>query len=202
MNEVWKDVKHYEGFYQVSNLGRVRSVDREVYAGNGKTRVANGKVLTPNDNGYGYLIVFLTKDGKRVNHYVHRLVAEAFVGEFSEHNVVNHIDYNTKNNRADNLEITTQEQNVRYSSHNMCHPKRTKVGKTGEKYICQRKRNGNVSYRVLIKQLNIEIHCKTLEEAIQKRGDVINGSEYFKQQAGLLHLQKDGGASLPSLANL
>lgn len=186
MKETWKDISQYEGFYQISDLGRVRSVDRRVNAGNGKTRLAKGKVLSPTDNGNGYLIVFLTKDGKRVNRYVHRLVAEAFIGDFAEHDVVNHLDFNTKNNRADNLEITTQVQNVRYSSHKMCHPKNSSVGKTGEKYICRRERNGSVSYRVLIKQLNIDIYCKTLEEAIQKRGDVIHGTEYFVKQEGVL----------------
>lgn len=179
MTEVWKDINQYEGFYQISNLGRVRSVERKVYAGNGKTRVANGKVLSPTDNGHGYLIVFLTKDGKRVNHYVHRLVAEAFVGDFKEHSVVNHIDYNTKNNKADNLEITTQLQNVRHSSHKMRHPRNYKVGRSGEKYIHASEKNGVLRYRVIIKQLNIDIRCKTLDEALRKRRDVINGSEYF-----------------------
>lgn len=188
MKECWKPVNGYEGYYEVSNLGRVRSLDRKVNSSGGRMRMAYGKILNPTDNGHGYLIVFLTQNGKRKNHYVHRMVAEAFIRTMSINEVVNHLDHDTTNNKIQNLEITTQLENVRYSSPRMCHPRNYKVGSTGEKYISRVVKRGRTYYRVAIKQCRVWEMYKTLEEAIRRRGDVINGSEYFKQQKTMLYL--------------
>jgi hypothetical protein len=102
MNEVWKPIVGHEGSYKVSNLGRVLSM--------------RSGVLRPQVNNHGYLYVYL-KYGGRGKTYIHRLVAEAFVHN-SNHDVntvVNHIDFNPTNNRADNLEWTTDKGNVRHS---------------------------------------------------------------------------------------
>ena len=80
MEEIWKNIKGYEGLYQVSNLGRIKSLKRKVYAGNGKMRWQYERIMSSKKtNGNGYNIVSLNKNGKSQNRYVHRLVAEMFI---------------------------------------------------------------------------------------------------------------------------
>ena len=103
MAEVWRPVVGYEGHYEVSNLGNVR---------NSRT----GYVLKPIDKGIGYMSVGLSKHGKVEQYYIHRLVATAFVENPNNYNVVNHLDESRDNNRADNLEWTTNLANLRYGT--------------------------------------------------------------------------------------
>ena len=105
--EVWKDIQGYEGLYQVSNLGRVRSLHYR------NTNEVRELFLKPHNRGY--LQVELHKYGNRKMFTVHRLVALAFVDGFAENREVNHIDENKHNNRADNLEWVTTSENVRHS---------------------------------------------------------------------------------------
>lgn len=122
-SEVWTDIRGYEGLYQISNLGRVRSYDREVCCGKGATRKIKGKVLSLckggrvlNDGSF-YLKVTLTKDKHSKNASIHRLVAEHFVPNNSPEKFteVNHIDQNKYNNRASNLEWCDRAYNNHYS---------------------------------------------------------------------------------------
>lgn len=100
MEEIWKDVKGYEGYYQVSNLGRVRSLPR-----NKGKRVYGGKILKQVDRGNGYLCISLSKNNQKSPLIsVHQLVAQAFIDNPNNLPQVNHIDGNKQNNRADNLE--------------------------------------------------------------------------------------------------
>ena len=78
MEEIWVDIKGYEGLYQVSNLGKVRSVDREVIR-NGRITKLKGKVLKQNVDSKGYLCVNLSKENKTKTVRVHRLIAIAFI---------------------------------------------------------------------------------------------------------------------------
>ena len=78
-SEEWKDITGYEGLYQVSTLGNVRSYDKIVGCRGGKTRLVKGKILAPTRSGNGYVKVMLTKNKTRRNRNVHRLVAEAFI---------------------------------------------------------------------------------------------------------------------------
>lgn len=104
-NEMWKDIEGYDGAYQISDLGRVRSLKY------GKTLV-----LKAYRNRYGYLKVFLWKDGKRRNIYVHRLVANAFIPNDDESkNEINHINEDKTDNRAINLEWCDRSYNVTYN---------------------------------------------------------------------------------------
>ena len=75
MQEIFKDIKGYEGLYQISNIGRVKAL---VFR-NGTTLKEKEKLLNPTDNGNGYLIIGLSKGGKKKNFYIHRLVAETFI---------------------------------------------------------------------------------------------------------------------------
>lgn len=103
MTEIWKDVEGYEGLYQVSNLGRVKSL------GNNKSR--REKILSLGKNCKGYLGVALCKYGEKKHVFVHRLVGKAFVPGWFEGAVINHIDHNPLNNVCSNLEWTTQKDN-------------------------------------------------------------------------------------------
>lgn len=103
--EVWKPVVGYEGLYEVSNTGKVRSLYDARWD---KYRV---KELKPLNNSRGYLMVFLYKDGERKMHTVHKLVMAAFVGPRPEGYDINHIDEDKTNNRVDNLEYCTHREN-------------------------------------------------------------------------------------------
>lgn len=119
MQEIWKDIEGYEGIYQVSNLGRVRSLDR---IRNGRNQygaefkvIHKGKELTPFSTLTGYLEVSLYIKQKRHNFLIHRLVAQAFIPNIKELSEVNHIDGNKSNNRSDNLEWCTNIENQQHA---------------------------------------------------------------------------------------
>lgn len=105
-NEIWKDVKDYEGIYQVSSLGRVKSF--------AKWRGTNERILKGGVDEYGYQNVILFKKKVRKTRTVHQLVAESFLNHSPNgyELVVNHIDLNPKNNCVANLEIVSQRQNA------------------------------------------------------------------------------------------
>ena len=113
VTEIWETVKGYEGLYEVSNEGRVRSLDHEVPNGANSFRIAKGRVLRQRVNSNGYLRVCLCKENKRKDFYVHRLVVEAFIGAIPNGLEVNHIDMNRANNNLANLEIVTNSENKR-----------------------------------------------------------------------------------------
>jgi len=114
--EIWKDIVGYEGYYQVSNLGRVKSLDRVITNKMGVMRNFKGfvKKLTP--DGRGYLVVTLSRDGKDTRCIVHRLVAEAFIPNKEKLPFINHKDEIKDNNHVDNLEWCTCEYNNRYGT--------------------------------------------------------------------------------------
>ena len=117
MEEIWKDIKGYEGLYQVSNLGRVKSLKRKVYAGRNRLRWQYERIMSNNkSNGNGYLVVNLNKESKDKNKYIHRLVAEAFIPNPNHYLYVNHKDENRKNNKVDNLEWCTALYNNTYKN--------------------------------------------------------------------------------------
>ena len=109
-NEIWRDIKGYEGYYQVSNLGNVKTL----HANKGH-RI---KLMALAPHPRGYKSVNLYKDGKHTPILVHRLVAAAFVPNPNNYNEVNHIDENKCNNNADNLEWVSHGDNCRYGTRN------------------------------------------------------------------------------------
>ena len=126
--EVWKDVKGYEGLYQVSNFGRVKRVGGVVKHGTSKTLTVVERILKVNVNGKGqeHLMVHLSKGGKVKKAYVHRLVAEAYIPNPDNLPEVNHKDENPMNNKVDNLEWCTHLYNNLYG---------TKIERQREKMI-------------------------------------------------------------------
>ena len=117
MKEIWKDVIGYEGIYQVSNLGRVKSLERDVYNPLHGTIRRKEKIKKQWLNQDGYLIAKLCIDGENKNIPVHILVAKAFLGnyDYSDGLEVNHKDLDRTNNHVDNLEWLTHRGNIDYS---------------------------------------------------------------------------------------
>jgi len=122
MKEIWKDIKEYKGIYQISNLGKVRSLDRYNYSNTNNQyieyqskRLLKGTILKPYDNGNGYKQVSLLKNQKRKVYYIHRLVAEYFLSNPNNLPEINHIDGNKQNNCVDNLEWCTRVENLNHA---------------------------------------------------------------------------------------
>ena len=114
MQEIWKDIKDYEGFYQVSNLGRIKSLER-IVMGRWKPIKIKEKILVA-VNKKRYLRVHLSKNNKKKLYSIHRLVAEAFIPNPNNYNEINHKDENILNNCVDNLEWCSRSYNINYGT--------------------------------------------------------------------------------------
>lgn len=118
MNEIWKDIKDYEGLYQVSNFGRVKSLERHIYINKRCCeRHLTEKILKPATTTEGYLYVDLSKNGKRRKNLIHILVAQAFTPNSENKSDVHHIDHNKNNNHVDNLMWVTEKQHAALHPH-------------------------------------------------------------------------------------
>lgn len=135
-NEIWKDVKGYEGLYQVSNFGRIRSF---LKTGHFKDKFLDTpEIRTPGIAHTGYMCIVLVKDGKRHTYDLHRLIAETFIPNPENKRTVNHIDGNKLNNKVDNLEWTTDSENQLHAHRNGLKPKNSKAVRcieTGEVFV-------------------------------------------------------------------
>ena len=116
--EEWKPIKGYEGLYEISNWGRVKSL----LGWNGHKYIQRERILDPykqqSNKYYSRSVVKLTKDNKTKDFKVHRLVAEAFIPNPDNYTVVNHIDGNSLNNKVENLEWCTQKVNIKHAINN------------------------------------------------------------------------------------
>lgn len=115
--EEWKNIDGYEGF-QVSNKGRVRSIDKIVKGNGGSTFLKKGKILKTHINNFGYIVINLWVNNSFKHHKVHRLVAEAFIPNPQNLPQVNHRDEDKTNNSVDNLEWCDNKYNCNYGTHN------------------------------------------------------------------------------------
>lgn len=116
--EVWKDVVGYEGLYQISSYGEVKSLDKEINLSNGGIYVKLGKMLLKHEDKYGYWTVTLYRNRIPKTLKIHRLVALAFLENPNSLSQVNHKDENKKNNHVDNLEWCDCKYNNSYGTRN------------------------------------------------------------------------------------
>jgi len=164
--EVWKDIQEYENKYQVSNLGRVRSLIN--CRGN---VLKEPKILKDFKNNRDYHSVALCKDGIRTNFLVHRLVGVAFIENPENKPTIDHKDKNKSNNQVSNLRWATNDEQLE----NKEYPKiiNSVIGASGEKYIHYMPKLNK--FRVYNKRHNqILEYFETKEEAIKFRNDYLN----------------------------
>lgn len=122
---MWKDIKDFEGYYQVSDDGMVRSVDRVVFQTNGHSLSYKGHIMKQTLARNGYYVVNLRNGTKAHTLAVHRLVAEAFIQNADGYPTVNHIDGNKHNNHVSNLEwVSYRDNNVHALVHHLRKPKK------------------------------------------------------------------------------
>ena len=137
--EEWKPIKDYEGLYEVSNLGRVKSLNYK--------RTGKEKILKNIECRNGYLAVSLTKLGKQKVFYIHKLVAEAFIPNPDNLPQVNHIDGNKKNNKVSNLEWCDNAYNQKHAWDNnlqsIRHARNCKLSQEQADFIRQEYLNGS-----------------------------------------------------------
>ena len=165
--EIWRDIAGYEGYYQVSNLGRIRSLDK-MQNYNGSARLHKGRILKPNNDGRGYLIVDLSKNSRSATRSIHRLVAMAFLDNPNNLPQVNHKDEDKTNNfvfvnedgsvdlNKSNLEWCTYSYNNNYGT------KKERTMKSSCKMVLQYTKKGDFIaewYGTRDAQRNTGIHC-------------------------------------------
>ena len=134
--EIWKDIKGYEGHYQVSNLGRVKSLDIKYYTNlkQGRTECVRKGMILKNQQGPKYLQVGL----KRKTHTIHKLVMMAFIGDKPDGLVIDHKDNNPLNNNLDNLAYTTyQINNTKDRTFTTTKERGVHFCKTKNKWVCR-----------------------------------------------------------------
>lgn len=135
--EIWKDIAGYEGLYQVSNLGRIKSLERQIFMqrhdGMEFWYTRKERIRIPFDN-QGYWNICLNKDKAETTYQVHRLVAETFIANPGNKPCVNHIDGDKKNNKVENLEWVTYSENAKHA---------VKIGLVDKESLIERSTRGS-----------------------------------------------------------
>lgn len=143
MIEEWRDVKGWEGYYKVSNLGRIMSYDKKVKARGVGYRVIKGRILKPTPNLNGYLYISLHNKNRGIKTYVHKIVAMTFIPNPNGLSEINHKDENKQNNCVDNLEWCTHAYNMNYGTANYRRGLKFRNNKIYSKPVVQFSLEGN-----------------------------------------------------------
>ena len=131
--EIWKDIRGNEDIYQVSNYGRVKSLDRVIIRSNGRPITIKGKIIEPYEKDSGHLDIVLRKNGEREHKKVHQLVAEAFIPNPNGYTVVHHKNHNPNDNRVENLVWMSDETHRGMHTKERCSKRVDQIDKiTGE----------------------------------------------------------------------
>jgi len=154
MSEVWKGVVGYEGFYEVSSYGQVRSLDREVGHRWGGSAIKKGKILSPQRDKDGYVQYGLSKSGKTLTKKGHRIVAEAFLERREGREEINHLNLVKSDNRPCNLQWCSRGENQAHAAAEniFCgkyNPKRAKKINIQIARDIRKKREDGLSYKKL-----------------------------------------------------
>ena len=150
MQEEWKEISGYEGYFEVSNYGNFRSKDRYIkYKTNG-IRLYHGKDLKVEECEDGYKRIVLMKDAIKHRYMCHRLVAKEFIPNLENKPYINHINGDRGDNRVENLEWCTKSENEKHSFSVLG---KTMKGKTYPKKVIKHSDNGDIQYESLSKAI-------------------------------------------------
>ena len=142
MKEIWRDIPGFEGLYQASNLGEIKSLEKEVW--NAHQMIARPeKILKPFSDKKGYLRVKLYKSGRNYTKKIHRLIAQTFLSNPDNKPEVNHEDGNKSNNKVNNLSWATTEENIRHAYKNGLIKRKKGKDNQLSKRVCQYDLQGN-----------------------------------------------------------
>lgn len=187
--ERWCDVLGFEGFYQVSNLGQIRSNDRVELARNKWcvfVRKRRGKVLKYSSKGRGYIELELYKCGVRSNVLLHRIIYEAFKGKIPDGSIIHHKDHNPDNNCLINLELTNSMIHNNYHKHPAWN-KGLKGFRSGKRdknlYKSQRKMVRCVETEEVFESVNdaalsVNVKPQSISRALHNKGCRAGGNHY------------------------
>lgn len=179
MNEIWKPVKGYEGYYEVSNLGRIKSIERMV-KWKGRERFVKETIKATNIDKGGYPVVTLCRDCKSTSVKVHRIIAEAFIPNPDNKPLIDHINTIRTDNRVENLRWCTNQENcnnpitlrnarknnyTKESCAKANETKRKRKTMTAPKFVCQYTKQGlllNVHESIQDAMRNTGIHASAI----------------------------------------
>lgn len=158
--EEWRPAVGYESFYEVSNLGRVRSLDRMVpHKGGPNMRLSKGKMLAPIADKDGYLLVSMSADGKSKIEKIHRLVAKAFIRNDGGLPQVNHRNGIKTDNRVDNLEWSSCKDNILHKFRVLGYDSTGHAGKAGRGILDKTTGKKYISEREVIRDIGVGTQC-------------------------------------------
>lgn len=173
IKEIWKDIPNYEGLFQVSNKGRVKSVKRKCLI-----RTVPEKIRTLSLDKYGYYHLALSKNNKRKNFFVHRLVAMAFLSNPNNYKTVNHIDGNKKNCFLENLEWASISQNTKHAY--KIGVKKPSGGAVKYKPVAQYKKDGTlVAIYKSIKEAFVKTKINNISACLNKNNKYKTSGGYI-----------------------
>lgn len=188
MDEQWRDVPDFEGLYQVSDLGRVKSLARTARVQGDSCRRVAERILTPNKTRGEYLSICLCKNGKKTTLPIHRLVAQSFLANPEDKRTVNHINGDKKDNRATNLEWNTYSENISHAYKSLGRkPTKYWLGKGGPgshfcKKIYQSDMNGNVLNKfnsITEAAASVNLSLSTISSALTGKNKTAGGFKWI-----------------------
>ena len=209
-NEIWRPVVGYEGWYEVSSFGNLRSVDRAGVDVFGVARRYKGRMISSDSLSYGYPVAILMKNGKRKTVRIHRIVAEAFIPNPDNKPFIDHIDTNRRNARVENLRWVDRAENANNPNSIKNYSRSaTKEFGSGWKTINTRNANKSCHSEVPVCQYSLDGIFIRRYRSIAEAGEVTGIAKgnidrahkgVFKQAGGFLWA-KEGEQPIPYVPN-
>ena len=186
--EIWKDIEGFEGLYQVSTQGRIKSVERYIKSSGNTYRFAKERIMKQQINHKGYPSILLHKESVPYPRVVHRLVAMAFIPNPQNLPQVNHKDTNKLNNRVENLEWMTGEENMRHAFANGCFKttiKQIEHARKNQKQIVEKRKRAVIMCSDTGEELKV---FKSITDAEKetgiRNGDIVRVCKGSRRTAG------------------